>query len=376
MSIMPAEVPPAPLPDGFGVELTPDQFEARFLALHRQLYASSEFEFAAVTRHIYRPPAGYYQVDHSLFHDGQRWHLFYCTGQMRNTDAYTACMARGDWQGAAQNTVEPGIGHAAGADLADLQFVGLIEPVVQGDFDLITRSNGWAFCYGGRYGMIYGVRGVAGFVGFSLMWSDDLETWQPGAANPIFRAPAWAASGATCKDVHVYQYDGQFLLYYITSDRDGYCCIALCTTQDWQSFTDRGPVFRAAPMLRGTMGVESPTVCFRDGLWHLFFTYGPGLCHAVSRRPDQFVQSRGNTYNVGTGYYPMGAFHATEVLQDAAGDWWLTTDRKEETRRLNRQAGRLCYRGSYEDEKTLEEGLYLSRLHWQGDQPILQRPAD
>jgi hypothetical protein len=72
----------------------------------------------------------------------------------------------------------------------------------------------------------------------------------------------------------------------------------------------------------------------------------------------------------------MGAFHATEVLQDAAGDWWLTTDRKEETRRLNRQAGRLCYRGSYEDEKTLEEGLYLSRLHWQGDQPILQRPAD
>ena len=46
MSITPAEVP---LPDGFGVELTPDQFEARFLALHRQLYASSEFEFAAVT---------------------------------------------------------------------------------------------------------------------------------------------------------------------------------------------------------------------------------------------------------------------------------------------------------------------------------------
>ena len=142
MSIMPAEVPPAPLPDGFGVELTPDQFEARFLALHRQLYASSEFEFAAVTRHIYRPPAGYYQVDHSLFHDGQRWHLFYCTGQMRNTDAYTACMARGDWQGAARNTIEPGIGHAASVDLTDLQFVGLIEPVVQGDFDLITRSNG------------------------------------------------------------------------------------------------------------------------------------------------------------------------------------------------------------------------------------------
>ena len=364
------------LPVDFGVRLDPAQFEARFLALHRQLYASTEFEFDAVTRHIYRPPVGFYQVDHSLFHDGQRWHLFYCTGQMRNTDAYTACMAVGDWQGAARNTIEPGIGHAAGEQLDALQFVELIEPAVQGDFDLITRSNGWVFRYQDRYGMIYGVRGAGGFVGFSLMWSDDLEHWQPAGGNPILSPPAWSAPGATCKDVHVLEHEGRFLLYYITSDRVGYCCIALCTTRDWQTFEDQGAVFQAAPMLRGTMGVESPTVFFRDGLWHLFFTYGPGLCHAVSRRPDQFIQSRGSSYNVGIGYYPLGPFHATEVFRDPGGQWWLTTDRKEQTRRLNRQAGRLCYRGSYEDEKTLEEGLYLSRLGWDGDQPILERPVD
>ena len=71
--------------------------------------------------------------------------------------------------------------------------------------------------------------------------------------------------------------------------------------------------------------------------------------------------------------YARGGSTATEVLEDH-GAWYLTTDRKEETRRLNRVAGRLCYRGSYEDEKTLEEGIYLSEIEWHGDQPILVKP--
>ena len=28
----------------------------------------------------------------------------------------------------------------------------------------------------------------------------------------------------------------------------------------------------------------------------------------------------------------------------------------------------------YEDEKTLEEGLYLSRIRWDGDFPVLEKP--
>ena len=126
-------------------------------------------------------------------------------------------------------------------------------------------------------------------------------------------------------------------------------------------------------MLRGTMGIESPCVVRRDGLWHLFFTFGPGLWHSVSMSPTGFVASRSTTWDVGTGFYFMGPFHATEVLEDR-GRWFLTTDRKEETRRLNRVAGRLCYRGSYEDEKTLEEGIYLSEIEWRGDQPVFIKP--
>ena len=59
----------------------------------------------------------------------------------------------------------------------------------------------------------------------------------------------------------------------------------------------------------------------------------------------------------------MGPFHATELVQNGS-KWWLTTDRKEETRRLNREPGRLCPRGSYADEKTLEEGIYLAAVKW------------
>ncbi len=358
----------------FGVTLNEKEFGERFLALHKQLFASTEFPFDEVATHIYEPPKGMYQVDHSFAHDGTNWHLYYVTGDMTLSDVHTSAMARGDWEVAAKNTVEPGIGHAVGRTLFELEYKEMISPVIQGDFDYITRSNGWVFRHDGRYGMIYGVRGKEGFVGFSLMWSEDLETWTPGDNNPLFGPPEWSFEGATCKDVHVLEHEGVYLLYYITMDREGYCVIALRSTTDWTSFEDHGAVFKAASMLRGTMGIESPAVIHRDGLWHLFMTWGLGLWHAVSPTPFTFIHSRGRSFNVGTGSYLMGDFHATEVVHDLQGNWWLTTDRKEHTRLLNRQVGRLCYRGSYEDEKTLEEGLYLSRILWEGDQPILVKP--
>jgi hypothetical protein len=168
--------------------------------------------------------------------------------------------------------------------------------------------------------------------------------------------------------------NGVYLLYYVVMDKEGYCSIALLTTTDWRKFEDEGSVFKSAPMLRGTMGIESVQVAYRNDIWHLFFTYGPGLWHSISPDPKAFVAAREDSWSVGTGFYYMGPFHATELVEDK-GDWWLTTDRKEETRRLNREAGRLCYRGSYEDEKTLEEGIYLAHVRWQGDQPILEKPV-
>jgi hypothetical protein len=361
----------------FGVTLSAKEFEERFLKLHKQLFASTEFDFDAVTTHVYTPPQGLYQVDHSMVYDGENWHVYYVTGDMQRTEQWIERCRAGDMEGANAVCLEPGNGHAIGPTLFDLEFAGNVFLPPQGRFDLASRGVCSLFRYQDRWGMIYDVRGEkdgAFYIGMSLAWSDDLHNWELDPGNPCLSAPAWARKGSTCKDPHVMLVDGVYLIYYIVMDPNGYCCVALATTTDWRTFEDEGMVFHSAPMLRGTMGIESPGIVQREGIWHLFFTYGPGLWHAISPDPKQFVAGREGAWNVGTGFYFMGPFHATEVVE-YDGEWWLTTDRKEETRRLNRLAGRLCYRGSYEDEKTLEEGLYLARVRWDGDQPILEKPA-
>lgn len=365
-----------PLKPGFGMTLTTREFEERFLAFHQQLFASTEFTFDEVTTHVYAPPKGLYQVDHSIIHDGENFHVYYVTGDMRLTEAWVERWRALDVEGANRVCLEPGNGHAAGPSLFDLEFKGNVFFPPQGRFDLASRGVCSLFRYKDRWGMLYVVRGEEGgepFIGMSLAWSEDLYRWELDPGNPCLRAPEWARRGSTCKDPHVMLVDGIYLIYYIVMDREGYCCVALASTTDWRTFSDEECVFRSAPMLRGTMGIESVSVVRREGIWHMFFTYGPGLWHAISPDPKHFVAAREGAWNVGTGFYFIGPFHATEVIEHQ-GDWWLTTDRKEEARRLNRLAGRLCYRGTYEDEKTLEEGIYLSHIRWEGDQPILEKP--
>ncbi len=370
-----------PLDPEFGVSLTPAEFEERFLTLHRQLFASDTQGFDEVTVHAYAPPAGSYQVDHCFFHDGSNLHLYYVTGDMRNTEAWIAAYRAGDYERANRVCLEPGCGHAVGPDLFSLRYRDtlLFEP--EGRFDLASRSNAQVFSFDRdgprRYGLLYGVRGGGAdgtpFVGFNLTWSPDLETWTAGGGNPVWGPPPWCKPGSTCKDAHVTRFDGRYLLYYIAMDRQGYACVALASTRDWQTIADHGVVLALPPSLRGTMGIESPFVLHRDGLWHLFYTYGEGLHHAVSPSPTGFVAARGNTWDVGTGAYLMGPYHATEIVEQD-GRTYLTTDRKEHTRKLNRAAGVLRYRGSYADEKTLEEGIYVAEIEWRGDQPVLRKP--
>ena len=368
-----------PLDPDFGVSLTPADFEARFLALHRQLFASDTQGFDEVTVHAYAPPAGSYQVDHCFFHDGTDLHLYYVTGDMRNTEAWIAAYRAGDYEKANEVCLEPGCGHACGPNLFGLIPRHVLSSRRGASTWPAAPTRMFAFDSDGprRYGLLYGVRGGGPdgtpFVGFSLTWSPDLETWKAGDGNPAWGPPAWCKKGSTCKDAHVMRFGDRYLLYYIAMDRHGYACIALASTRDWQAIDDHGVVLALPPSLRGTMGIESPFVLHRNGMWHLFYTYGEGLHHAVSPSPSGFVAARGNTWDVGTGAYLMGPYHATEIVEQD-GRTYLTTDRKEHTRKLNRVAGVLRYRGSYEDERTLEEGIYVAEIEWQGDRPVLRKP--
>jgi hypothetical protein len=364
----------------YGISLSPEAFEERWLALHKQLFASAEYAFNDVCTHVLAPQPDMAQFDHSFIHDAVgNLHLYYGTGDQRKQPEMHRCLQAKDWEGAAASCCEPGNGHAMGPNLFELSFQEHVFLEPQGRFDMLTRAVCSLFRHEGRYGMLYDVRGVTDedeiYIGMSLAWSQDLASWELGGTNPVISPPAWATARSTCKDPHVMFHDGVYLIYYIVMDQAGYCCITLVTTPDWETFTDEGAVLRLPPNMRGTMGIESPGVVLRDGLWHLFFTYGPGLWHAVSASPTAFTGERQATFGVGRGCYLMGPFHATEVIEDD-GRWWLTTDRKEETRRLNREAGRLCYRGSYEDEKTLHEGLYAAEVVWQGDQPLLRKPPE
>ena len=371
-----------PLPPDFGVTLTSSEFEERFIALHQQLFASTPYQFDDVTTHVYRPPVGLFQVDHSFIHDGELWHLFYATGEMKNSEAYIDALHRLDFEAASQVAIDRAQAHAVGPTPGELQFHEEFELPSQGRFDMIARGVCSVFrradCGSSTYGMLHDVKGDNGrgelFIGMSVAWSDDLSNWVQDEANPMLQAPGWTVRGSTFKDSHVMYHEGVYLIYCVVMDQSGLCTVALWTTRDWKTFEDEGPVFQCPPQLRGTIGIESPQVIERDGIWHLFFTYGTGLQHAISLSPTSFFGARDSFWKVGTGFYNLGPFHATEVIRQ--GDqWWLSTDRKEETRRLNREAGRLCYRGTYADEKTLEEGLYLSEIIWKGDQPTLGQPA-
>ena len=118
--------------------LRPDEFDERFLALHRQLFRTDEPDFYEVTTHVYRPPAPYHIADHQFLWDGSRWHLLYVTGDISRIDAYRRHMEEGRLDQAAAESPEVGIGHARGDSLGTLAFHrNLLAPVTgrvrQGD---------------------------------------------------------------------------------------------------------------------------------------------------------------------------------------------------------------------------------------------------
>ena len=93
------------LHDGFRVTLDEEAFEARWMAFHKQLFASTEYAFNDVCRHVLSPQPDMGQFDHSFICDDRgQLHLFYGTGDQRKQPEMHRCIRAGDWEGAAAST--------------------------------------------------------------------------------------------------------------------------------------------------------------------------------------------------------------------------------------------------------------------------------
>lgn len=193
-----------------------------------------------------------------------------------------------------------------------------------------------------------------------LATSHDLYDWQRYRDNPVFRpAPFWCpwedgpASGqyrpTCCRDPHVMRIGKDFVMYYVAMTRErNVCAVAYGVSRDLATWEDRGPVL-TGPVSHdtGQAMMESPCVIRAAGLWHLFYTQGMGLHHAVSDTPFAFEAPRF-----------LWSVHASEVFADGAGGWLAS--------HVAKPIGR-----SHRRDETFA-GLALARVEFAGDRPFLR----
>jgi predicted GH43/DUF377 family glycosyl hydrolase len=103
--------------------------------------------------------------------------------------------------------------------------------------------------------------------------SDDLFNWIRQSSEPIINPDryGWAfcprEKGAACRDPHVMEIDGKYVMYYTAVTKEGRACVAGAVSTDLLTWEDIGPVYTAP----GTAHCESSNVQKRGDRYYLFF---------------------------------------------------------------------------------------------------------
>ena len=359
--------------------ISSDEFRERLSALHLRAWASEPYDFDTVMRRVYEPPEDYVLVDPFVLHDGSEWHLFYVTGRLSDLEAWRAGVADEDASALESHPYEGSEAHASGESLYAMVDRGRIYEVPAGEYESAGRVDSCVFAYGESWLDLYTSKSATAR-SLSIARSRDLSAFERQTENPVWTTPEYGEPGGKCSGAFVVRFgvpsgvpfDGRYLVYYMLTLRNGGHSIALLSTENFRDFADHGPVIVLPPSLRGTMSVESPCVIQRNGVWHLFFGWGPGFWHSMSIRPDCFSEPMHMTTTSCTGVYFLGPFHAARIVQGPEGDWIMVATRKEEARRRARISGESIARGSKADEGFLRQGLFACTLRWDGDFPILE----
>ena len=354
--------------------LSAESFAQRQAAFHRAVYASTPFHFQDVMTRFWVPPAGCVAHDHCLIRAHDHWHLFVLSNRLKDHRRLVDAVRSGNWETAHNYPYTVGDRHLAGQRLLELQEVGLVLTEPYGEWGTLAHTNSYVFPVGDRWANLHCAMGPRG-QRLCLEWSADLNAWTADPANPVWGPPDWAGGTTVCKAPCVIEHEGRWFIYYNLNLAEGTSTVSLISTCDFVSFHDHGVQLKFPNQYRGTQGCESPTVFLRDGLWHLMVSSGDSWWHAISNSPEGFMRPQGIRSSTTSGVYDMGPFHVAKVFSHQ-GDWWMTSSYKAEHRRRCRANGETTFRGEDQDEAGLCEGLYLTRLEWEHDRPVLHKPAE
>jgi hypothetical protein len=212
---------------------------------------------------------GYRVKDHSLVHDGRRFHLFYT-------------------RGALESDADPSLGHATSEDLRHWTIHAPVLPVPAGERSLWAPQvlpaaqlpPAWRPA-GARWAMLFTAVNTARSQSIGLAWSADLEQWTREPA-PVYSPGDWAAwsadDWADCRDPFLFAAGDSLFLLACARLADGRAALALaavaCADAGPPAFADRGPLISSPD----GGALESPQLWLPgldgQGPCRLFFTRG------------------------------------------------------------------------------------------------------
>jgi hypothetical protein len=139
-------------------------------------------------------------------------------------------------------------GHASTPDFFEWE---VHEPV------MVVRENSWEEAHvwapvilpdRGRFIMAYTGLNRHLSQNIGLASSTDLFDWKRWPSNPISpcKHAKWAdwteKDICSCRDPHLFRYDGRVWMCYTANTKEGASCLALCSTADWKKWKDHGPI--------------------------------------------------------------------------------------------------------------------------------------
>lgn len=242
---------------------------------------------------------GEYMKDYYVFKEGDTFHLFYNVG---------AAGQKQDWQDKGN---EKAFGHATSKDLKTWKHHPRILDAVPGTWEgevvsapsIIKRDGTYYMFYTGFDDRVHGKQSIG------LATSKDLFHWKRHQGNPVYEAPPWAKRNASgwldCRDAHVIEHGGEFLLYTMVTSAEDKGAIALASSKDLTHWHDLGPALIAFTT------PESPRVFEHDGTFYMFATSAHGKTLVKTKDP------KSNKWEEVPFCWPApGMWSGWEVVQD------------------------------------------------------------